>query len=304
MFVSIPIATSVQSMAPRTLANRVLQFPLTRIVVGFAVCFIPITLSYARPYKIITGGEEPQNLIFCVIAGTLILATYYYFFRFYERRKMTELSASNFGRNTALGLLAGFLLQSLVVFIMFAAGDYKVLSINNVIYCIPGLEISFVSAITEEIIFRGILFRITEEKLGSVVALFISSLLFGVVHLYNPGASTLAVVNIFIEAGLLLGAAYIYSRSLWLPIAIHFSWNFAESGIYGVPDSGLLLFNSLISSKQSGNALITGGEFGPEASVQCLLLGFIASLLLLYLSQKEGKFIKSFWVKNTLETIN
>src|SRR5690606_38179680 len=111
----------------------------------------------------------------------------------------------------------------------------------------PPLTMAFTSAIFEEILLRGIIFRILEEKLGSYIALFISALIFGALHLANPNSSITAAVGLAIQAGLLLGAAYIYTRNLWFPIAIHFAWNFTQSAVFGANVSGGSISKTLIT---------------------------------------------------------
>jgi len=146
-------------------------------------------------------------------------------------------------------------------------------------------------AILEETLFRGIIFRITEEKLGTYLALFISAVLFGALHLINPNSSIASAFAITVEGGLMLGAAFIYSRNLWFPIAIHFAWNFTQTGIFGAITSGNILHESLLTSSISGSNLITGGPFGPEGSIQAMLFCFIAAVVLLVLSHYQKKII-------------
>lgn len=155
----------------------------------------------------------------------------------------------------------------------------------------------FTVAIIEEILVRGIIFRILEEKLGSYISLTISSVLFGVFHLANPNGTLISVICI-ITAGFLFGAAFIYSRSLWLPIAIHFAWNFTQSGIFGGITSGNEKTNNLLESKIQGPEYITGGEFGPEGSIQAIIFCVIGTILFLILIHKENKIIKPYWKKN------
>jgi uncharacterized protein len=96
---------------------------------------------------------------------------------------------------------------------------------------------------------------------------------------------------------LLLAAAFIYTKNLWFPIAIHFAWNFSQSGIFGANTSGNALQKTLITSKIEGAEWFTGGAFGPEGSIQATVFCFIAAIVLLVLSQKEGKMVKGFWQK-------
>jgi hypothetical protein len=140
-------------------------------------------------------------------------------------------------------------------------------------------------------------FRITEEKLGSYFALFISAILFGAMHLGNPNSSLIMAIGLAVQAGLLLASAYIYSRNLWFPIAIHFAWNFTQTAIFGANVSGATFSKTLITSKIEGAEWFTGGEFGPEGSIQATVFCLIATIILLTLSHKEGKIIKPYWMK-------
>ncbi|MEI8049622.1 MAG: CPBP family intramembrane glutamic endopeptidase, partial [Bacteroidota bacterium] len=140
----------------------------------------------------------------------------------------------------------------------------------------------------------GIIFRIVEEKLGSYFSLAISAIIFGAAHLLNPDSSVISSVCIGI-VGFMFGAAYIYSRSLWLPIAIHFSWNFVQSGIFGAITSGNEKTSSLFNTHISGSELITGGAFGPEGTIQATLFWLLISIVLMIVITKQNKLIKPFW---------
>lgn len=98
---------------------------------------------------------------------------------------------------------------------------------------------------------------------------------------------------------MLLAAAYIYSRNLWFPIAIHFAWNFTQSAIFGANVSGNALSKTLITSKIQGAEWFTGGQFGPEGSIQATLFCLIAAIILLILSHRNGNIVKPYWNKTT-----
>ena len=98
-----------------------------------------------------------------------------------------------------------------------------------------------------------------------------------------------------IEAGFLMGTAYIYARNLWFPIAIHFAWNFMQSGIFGAITSGNEKTSGLLTTKLAGSQLITGGEFGPEATIQAIIFCVLAAIILLQLS--KNKIIRPYWEK-------
>jgi hypothetical protein len=128
-------------------------------------------------------------------------------------------------------------------------------------------------AINEELLARGYLLQTLAQGLGRPLAVFVSSSLFALGHLFNPNASPVAVAGLLF-AGLLLASAYLVSGRLWLPIGLHQSWNFFLGPIFGFPVSGIGN-GGLLRPMAVGPDLLSGGEFGPEAS----LIGVAAELL-------------------------
>lgn len=277
---------------------KILHFPLTKIIIGFIV--IGITLGLIQSsldfiFDYLDIDKEISNLITAILTSVGVIFVYRYLYQFYETRNVTELSTNKLFNNLGLGLFVGVLLQSLTIFVMYLYGYFSVVSVNSIVFILPSLAMAFSSGIIEEVLFRGILFRLVEEKLGSYIALFISGLLFGLIHYSNPNSSLDAALGLAIQAGLLLGAAYIYTRNLWFPIALHFAWNFTQSGIYGASTSGHSIKKSLLTTKIDGAAIITGGAFGPEGSIQATIFCLIATIILLVLSHKKKAIIKPFW---------
>lgn len=127
-------------------------------------------------------------------------------------------------------------------------------------------------AVVEEIIFRGFLFRLVAGLGGNWTALAVTSALFGFAHIANPGATVASSASIAIEAGILLGAAYAATGSLWLPIGIHAGWNLAEGPLFGMAVSGNAQRAGWIGGTLHGPVLLTGGPFGPEASIAAVVV--------------------------------
>jgi membrane protease YdiL (CAAX protease family) len=99
-----------------------------------------------------------------------------------------------------------------------------------------------------------------------------------------------------------VGAAYIYFRNIWFPIAIHFAWNFMQTGIFGAINSGNEKTSSLLTTKIVGPEIVTGGSFGPEGSIQALILCLIATIVLITLLIKQDKLISPYWQTKVLAT--
>ena len=287
-------------METLTTKQKIFNFPLTKIILGLIACLLLINVGQAIAGKLLLQtslDKDYRNLIKGIIVCGLALTSYIVFFKYYEKRAITELALKGLAKNLIIGILIGAVLQSLTILVIYFNGGYEVVSVNPFSFIIIPLTIAFTAAVIEEILVRGILFRIMEEKLGSYAALIISAIIFGALHLANEHSTLLSALCIAIEAGLLLGAAFIYTRNLWFPIAIHFAWNFMQSGIFGAITSGNSKTNSLLVSKIQGSEFITGGEFGPEGSVQAVIFCSLAAFILLALSQKENKIIKPYWVK-------
>ena len=289
-------------MEKKKIGQKILYSPLTKIVIGLIVCGGVVVIGQILIQQLlglIDINEDVKNLIGGLCVAILAIISYTVLYRIYEKRKITEFSAKNIGKNLIIGMILGAVLQSLTILVIYIKGGYTVLSINPIVFIIPSLAMSFTSAIFEETLFRGIIFRIIEEKLGSYIALFISALIFGALHLLNPNSSLIFGIGLAIQAGLLLATAYIYSRNLWFPIAVHFAWNFTLGGIFGANVSGLELSKTLITSKIEGAELFTGGAFGPEGSIQATVFCLTATIILLILCHKRGKIVKPYWSKTT-----
>ena len=266
------------------------------IKVAFAICacISAVGLGQTLGFKIAkhyTANADMQLIAAECLSAMLAVSAYFILYTAVKKQKAGDLSVGNFVPDVIKGIAVGTAFQSLVVLIIYLCGDLTVVSVNSISATLPFLLICIAVAVAEEILFRGVVFRLIEEKLGSYAALVISSLFFGVVHLSNDNSSLFAALAISIEAGLLLGLAYMYTRNLWFPIAIHFAWNYTQSGVFGANTSGLAVNGTLLTTKMHGNELITGGAFGPEATIQSIILGLIASSILFVLCRKRDRIV-------------
>jgi uncharacterized protein len=283
-----------------TTKQKFLNFPLTKIFFGLLLCFAAFIVSQQLIGKILdltTIDKNLRNLIKGIIAPSSVILAYIYFYRKYEKREIEEFSRKGILKNTILGILIGTTLQGLTILVIYFWGNFRIISVNPFFSIITPFAVAFSVAIFEETLLRGIIFRIVEEKLGSNISLIISAIIFGAVHLLNPDSSVISSICIGI-VGFMFGAAYIYSRSLWLPIAIHFSWNFVQSGIFGAITSGNEQTSSLFRTKILGAEIITGGAFGPEGTIQAILFWLLVSVIFMILITKQNKLIKPYLKTN------
>ena len=290
-------------MDKKKIGQKILYSSVVKIIIGLIVCGGVGVLGEILISKLLdlSGINQMKYLIVGIFTAILAIISYSVLYKIYEKRKITELSINGIGKNLIIGVILGAILQSLTILVIYIKGGYTVVSINPFVFILPSLTISFAVAISEEILIRGILFRIIEEKLGSYLALFISAFIFGALHLLNPNSSLIVGIGLAIQAGLLLAAAYMYSRNLWFPIAIHFAWNFTQGGIFGANVSGGGLSKTLITSQIEGAEWFTGGAFGPEGSIQATIFGLTATIILLILCHKKGKIIKPYWNKTKIK---
>lgn len=141
------------------------------------------------------------------------------------------------------------------------------------------LVVLLLGALAEELMFRGYPFQHLEQGLGPVGAIMVFSVMFGTVHLANPGASLWGLANTIL-IGVLLSLAYLRTRALWLPWGIHFGWNVTMGFFFGLPVSGLRLFNVVVRTTASGPPWVTGGKYGPEASATAAVIVLMGVLVI------------------------
>jgi membrane protease YdiL (CAAX protease family) len=190
-----------------------------------------------------------------------------------------------------LGTLIGVALFGLVIANIAALGFYEVNGLGSVAGAVGLLGFMAAVAVGEEVMWRGVLFRIVEGWTGTWIALVLTGVLFGLVHLVNPHASLWGAIAIAIEAGGMLTAAYVATRRLWLPIGLHFGWNLAGSAIFSTEVSGSDTPQGLLDTALSGPMLITGGDFGPEGSLYSILFCTLATIVLLWMAHRRGRLV-------------
>jgi uncharacterized protein len=280
---------------------RLLRFPLSRIVAALFFIAVPFA-AVAIPFNLFVVDKSLKK-VGALLLAAVILCAYFGYVRFIEQRAVTELSRRHALRELGAGLFLGALLLSLSIGLLVALGVYQVAGSNGwpaMWATVPGF---ILAAILEEIVMRGIIFRILEQSLGSWIALALSAALFGLLHLLNPGATWLNAGCIMLEAGVMLAAAYMLTRRLWLCMGIHFAWNFTQGGIFSVAVSGGKA-TGLLQGRMVGPAWLTGGPFGVEASAVALVVCTIAGLLFVIAAERRGHVILPFWsVRNSVKPV-
>jgi membrane protease YdiL (CAAX protease family) len=272
--------------------QKVSQLPLIRLILGFVIVFLPVAIGH------MVLGSLPLSRLWrsiLVAAYTLPVAygAYYVFVHFIERRKMTELSLSGAARELVQGILIGGLFFSSIIAILALAGAYRVSGLNPWSVLLPPFFFGISAAVFEEILFRGVLFQGIERSLGSWMALVISAVIFGGLHLMNKEATLVGVIGIMLQTGITMGAAFMLTRRLWLAMGIHFAGNFTQGGIFGSVVSGNGAESGILRSTFTGPDWLTGGAFGIEASLVTIALGLLVGILLIWRASRKGNIIPS-----------
>ncbi len=297
--------TSLDENAPRS-PSSLRQHPVTEILVfggimGVILCVLalPLLAIFHRTHVRIdpNSGQGGLTVEFCFAVAAVL--AYAFVTKRLDKRTLTAagISPQGFFSETGIGLLLGGGVFSAIIAMMGVFGLYHFGSINPHFKPVLPLELFLCIAVFQEVTVRGCIFQTLERRWGSGIALIVSSLFFGLMHLGSPveGLTTTQwlVGPLFLsaETGLLFSAAYLLTRRLWLPIGLHWGWNFFETSVYGTANSGAWENdpNTLFAGHVHGPFLLTGGGFGPEASVPGLIVGSYAGVLLLRLAVRRGQ---------------
>ena len=282
---------------PPGLAIRILHFPMTRLVVGIvAFAIASIASSFAARLIDPLHGGWPQ-VAAAVVTAAIFIAIYLAFTTFVERRGNVEFALPGALAELAAGLAIGVVLFSSVVTVIWAFGGYQVVSTRGAGVLLPVVALAIVSGTVEEILLRGLFFRLIEEWLGSWAALALSAALFGALHLGNPNATLLAGVAIALEAGIMLAAIFMVTRRLWAAIGVHAAWNFTQGGIFGIAISGGDT-PGLLVPRITGSDLLTGGAFGAEASIPAMVIATAFGIAVVAYARRHGQIIAPLWVRS------
>jgi membrane protease YdiL (CAAX protease family) len=272
--------------------TRILQFPLTRIILPIAMIFGSLFGS-GLLIKALVPEKSMRVAWPYLVLLSVCFGIYYLYVRLAEKRVMDEFSRRGALPELARGILWGSVLLSTVMTALAACDAYHVTGVNSwTVMLAPLPEIGMV-ALMEEIVFRGILFRVIEQSLGTWSALILSSLVFGAAHLGNDGVNTLGILNV-VMAGAMLAGAYMLTRRLWLSIGLHFAWDYLLMSLFSVTVSGHPGYG-LLESSVTGPEWLTGGALGVEASAVAVSVITSATVHFVVTAMAQKPFVLPFW---------
>lgn len=286
--------------------RRFWKHPVTRIFAYFVLCGLFLLgfggtvwggLSLARVH--LWPDDESTIALSYAVAALAVVMAYVVMVRRVDGRPLASASLALKGMltETGAGLVIGGGLFSAVIAVMECFGSYHIGGVNRHFEPLVPLGLFLALGLFQELPMRGYLLQTLERRWGTAWAVGVTSALFGLLHLGAPvdGLTTAqwiaGPVLIMFETGLLFAGGYLLTRRLWLPIGLHWGWNFFESSIFGLPNTGSWgdAPNTLFQDHTSGPFLLTGGAFGPEASLPCFVVGTAAGVLLLWLAWRRGQ---------------
>jgi membrane protease YdiL (CAAX protease family) len=225
------------------------------------------------------------------VTFSFLLATLFtvgFFVRFVDKERLISIGfgSKHWAEDVLYGLLLGAVIMANGYFLLLYMGEIEFQQINfDLLELIAVLLIFIFVAVAEEVLFRGYVLKNFLISFPPYAALIISSLLFSLMHGFNPNITLIGFSNLFL-AGVLLGLPYLHTRKLWFPIALHFSWNFFQS-FFGFKVSGSSSY-SYIQFSVSENTLLNGGAFGFEGSVLAIAAHLVAIAFIgFYYEQKS-----------------
>jgi len=283
--------------------RRIVDYPLVALVIAVVLFLLTTGLAAWVAGNVIppTPAITP-NMWFDLVCALFLVVLYKLVIRHLGEHRRDDLRLEGALRPLAIGLGAGLALFSFIVLVAAVIGVYQLTGEGDARDLLPQLIVSAIfPAISEEMFFRGILFRWIEEFGGSWAALVLTSAFFGAAHLANPHASPIAAIGIAFEAGVMLGAAYMLTRSLWLPMGLHAAWNFTQGEVFDIPVSGMPV-HGLVVARLQGPPLLTGNGFGLEASLIAISVATIFGVFLLWLAIRRGELMKPRWARHHLSS--
>ncbi|MBX2845260.1 MAG: CPBP family intramembrane metalloprotease [Saprospiraceae bacterium] len=235
-----------------------------------------------------------KNNLLGSIAGWSLMLVYTIFLTFFFRKSIDRQSFNSLGfwvTERKHDLLTGFLLGAILI-----AGGAFYLGQSDHIEFSPGsldwkgiigyLVFFLLVSVFEELVFRGYILNNLMQSMNKYAALALNAIPFGLIHATNPNVETLGIVNVIL-AGFFLGATYIYTKNLWFPIGLHWSWNFFQGPIFGFEVSGNPT-DSVLAQEVLENNIQTGGDFGFEASIITTFMLVITTFVLMFLFSRKS----------------
>ena len=269
-------------------------------LLAFLLLIIPYVLG---PVILLIAGYDLSKMSSGKIdLNTMIILEYsmiffmvillWLFMKFIDKQPFIQIGLQTKGRLKEFnyGIFLGFIIMGAAFLFLFSINEIVFVDFSfNLNKVLLSIILFMGVSVFEEVVFRGYMLKNLLESFNPYLALFISSIFFSLIHGYNPNVTTLGLCNIFL-AGFFLGASYVFTKNLWFPIALHFSWNFFQS-MFGFKVSGLDSY-SIIEFTIPENNMLNGGEFGFESSYLSIII-LILGIFIIWNYFKNNSLIES-----------
>ncbi|MFI7406856.1 lysostaphin resistance A-like protein [Streptomyces sp. NPDC049541] len=267
--------------------NRIVRPPLGWMLTGLVGVGLVSGLTATGP------GPVPA------LGAVAAVAVYWLVMRRVAGRSTPEIARRGAGWEALLGgaIGLGFVLVSALLITAFGGYSFSWAGHGFMAVVWSAVMVQIGAAVTEELLFRGLALQALEQLWGSRAALVITGLFFGIAHLGAPEASAWSALAIALEAGVMLGAAFLWRRNIWFVAGVHFAWNTSEQ-LLGIPVSGHTS-EGLFTVDVHGSAVLTGGGFGLEAALVPVVIGVLLAVRMFVLARRGGRLLSRRSARHT-----
>ncbi len=285
---------------PDTRFRRLIRHPLARIVIVLGFVAPVIVFNNVISLFVVERMGEPLKSLMQIPKAFVLLVLLAMVYRSYtrriEKRGAIELGGDRWYLEFGAGWLMGGGMVASIVCALSLLGSFRIVSFNDPLLLVTSFFRYGQGSFVEELLFTVVLFRLIEEFVGTPASYLTVSLLFGLLHLGNDNATIGTSLFITIQEITLL-APFILTRRLWMSWAVHFSWNYSQTAVFGMNNSGMA-HGGFINPEVGGPELLTGGSFGIEASVLGMLVNLAIGLPLLAAAWRYGQLVAPRWRRN------
>ena len=257
-------------------------------LMALMICLVAILSlqSIARSFT----SNETVILAMAFITVALAYGAYAVLVRWGERRALSELALAALPKELAVGIAIGIAVMSATIGFLALLRIYSI-SAGDWTDWPHDVRETLGTGLLEELLARLVIFRLLVVAFRLKAALILSAALFGASHFFNPAASFSSTVAIAVEAGLTFAGFYLLTGRIWMSVGAHAGWNFAQGAIFGARVSGMPSEGSLFVTTPRANAplWLSGGNFGPEASIVAVVLGLAVFFVTLWLASARSK---------------
>ena len=290
-------------VVPKNRFYAILQFPLFRMMIVILFLIPVVVLSNLFMVHVVekTSGNLGTILGYArdLLSFISMLLMYRLFTRVIEKRAPYEISGNRMLREFGSGTLISIGIVGSMVLLLVVLGYYRIDHFNPATNLIDRFFQFGIGSFIEELAIRMILFKLIEEWCGSWISMVLTGILFGFAHIFNPNATVWTSLGLVVSDTILFAGAYMLTRRLWMVWGIHMSWNWFQTAVFGMPNSGKT-FAGWITPEISGPDWITGGAFGIEASYIQIVLSFFIGIIVLQKALNRGQRVLPQWTRNKI----